>query len=152
MHARRELIAAIVLIGLGIVYGWLTANLPERSMPNTPGPRFFPWIITVSLLALAATMLVRSLRRLASEGDAGLGIVPGRGAMALGAFAVYVVALPWVGFLTATVPFFAALMALFGERRGWALAAGALVVPIVVFVLFRHGFHIILPAGRIGWP
>lgn len=97
-------------------------------------------------------MLVRALRRLASADDVGLGIVAGRGAMAFGAFTIYVIALPWAGFVTATVPFFAALMALFGERRRWALAAGALVVPIVVFVLFRHGFQIILPAGRIGWP
>ena len=152
MRARRELIAAVVLIGLGVGYGWLTAGLPDRTMPNTPGPRFFPWIITVSLLALAAAMLVRALRRLAAEADAGFGIALGRGAAALAAFVVYVVALPWLGFLFVTVPFFATLMALFGERRPWVLAAGALVVPIVVFVLFRHGFQIILPAGRLGWP
>ena len=152
MHARRELIAAVVLIGLGIGYGVLTAGLPERTMPNTPGPRFFPWIVTVSLLVLSAAMLVRAWRRLASESDAGLGVVPGRAAVAFGAFALYVVALPWIGFLAATVPFFAVLMALFGERRWWVLAAGAVVVPIVVFVLFRHGFQIILPAGRFGPP
>ena len=152
MHARRELIAAVVMIGLGIGYGVLTAGLPERTMPNTPGPRFFPWIITASLLVLSVAMLVRAWRRLASEVDAGLGVVPGRGAVAFGAFAIYVVALPWVGFLAATMPFFAILMALFGERRWWLLAAGAVVVPIVVFVLFRHGFQIILPAGRFGLP
>ena len=152
MHPRRELIAAVVLIGLGIGYGVLTVGLPERTMPNTPGPRFFPWIITTSLLSLAAAMLIRAWRRLASEIDAGLGVVPGRGAVALGAFALYVVALPWVGFLASTMPFFAVLMALFGERRWWVLAAGAVVVPIVVFVLFRHGFQIILPAGRLGLP
>ena len=152
MHARRELIAAVVLVGLGVGYGWLTAGLPERSMPNTPGSRFFPWIIAVSLLSLAAAMLVRALRRLATEADAGLGLALGRGTAAFAAFVVYVAALPWLGFLLATVPFFAVLMALFGERRRWVLAVGALVVPIVMFVLFRHGFQIVLPAGRIGWP
>ena len=156
MHARRELIAAVALIALGIGYGWLTAGLPERAMPNTPGPRFFPWIVTVSLLALAVTLLVRALRRPSSQTEEEPGTVSGRGhgrgAAALGAFMVYTLALPAVGFLAATVPFFAVLMALFGERRWWLLGIGALVVPILVFVLFRHGFQIILPAGRIELP
>ena len=154
MHARRELIAAVALIALGIGYGWLTAGLPERVMPNTPGPRFFPWIVTISLLALAVTLLVRALRRPSSQTEEEPGIVSGRGrgAAALGAFVVYTLALPAVGFLAATVPFFAVLMALFGERRWWLLGICALVVPILVFVLFRHGFQIILPTGRIELP
>lgn len=158
MHARRELIAAVVLIALGIGYGWLTAGLPERAMPNTPGPRFFPWIVTVSLLALAVTLLVRALRRSSSQTEGEPGIVSGRGhgrgrgAVALGAFVVYTLALPAAGFLAATIPFFAVLMALFGERRWWLLGIGAVAVPVLVFVLFRHGFQIILPAGRIGLP
>ena len=54
---RRNIIAAAVLIALSIGYGILTAHLPERSLPHTPGPPFFPWIATAVLLALSLCLL-----------------------------------------------------------------------------------------------
>jgi hypothetical protein len=145
---RRNLIAAIVLLVLGAGYGILTSQLPERSLPDTPGPPFFPWINTVVILALSAGLLVQGLW--GRDGDATVeGAGPGRGraAWALGAFIVYLAVLPGLGFIVATVPFFGTLMALFDERRPAMLAAGAIGATVLLYLVFRHGFGIFLPAG-----
>ena len=55
--------------------------------------------------------------------------------------------LPSLGFVAANVPFFAVLMAIYGERRPVWLALGSVGVSLVLFFLFRELFQIRLPAG-----
>lgn len=145
---RRNLIAALVLLALGAGYGILTTQLPVRSLPDTPGPPFFPWIITIVILALSATLLIQGL--VGSDGP-----VPPRAAgrqraiWALGVFVVYLAALPGLGFILATAPFFAVLMVLFGEARPLRVAVGAIVATVLLYLLFRHGFGVFLPTGLL---
>jgi putative tricarboxylic transport membrane protein len=145
---RRNLIAALFLLALGAGYGILTTQLPVRSLPDTPGPPFFPWINTIVILALSATLLVQGL--VGADGP-----VPPRAAgrqraiWALGVFVVYLAALPGLGFILATAPFFAALMVLFGEARPLRVAVGAIVATGLLYVLFRHGFNVFLPTGLL---
>lgn len=147
---RRNIVAALVLIALGIGYGYLTAGLPKRSLPNTPDPSFFPWIITGSLLLLAVILLVQGLAAPRTRSDEAPGAAPLRApAVFLAAFVVYVAALPYTGFLVASVPFFAALMALYGERRWPVIAAASLVAPVLLVVLFRNVFQVPLPPGLL---
>ena len=58
---RRNIIAAVVLIVSALFYGGLTAQLPTRTLPNTPDPSFFPWINTAIILALSVLLLARTL-------------------------------------------------------------------------------------------
>ncbi len=55
--ARRNVIVGAVLLVIGVAYGLMTASLPDRSLPNTPGPAFFPWLITGGLLVLSTALL-----------------------------------------------------------------------------------------------
>lgn len=143
---RRNLIAALFLLALGAGYGILTTQLPVRSLPDTPGPPFFPWINTIVILALSATLLVQGL-----VGANGPVPAPaagrGRAIWVLGVFVVYLVTLPGLGFILATIPFFAALMVLFGEVRPLRVALGAVVTTGFLYLLFRHGFGVFLPTG-----
>jgi putative tricarboxylic transport membrane protein len=147
---RRNVIAAIVLIALSVGYGVLTAYLPERSLPNTPGPPFFPWINTVILMTLSLALLASGLfggdARVATT-DRGARL---RGAAVLGSFFGYLLVLPGLGFVLATIPFFALMMALFGERRPLPVAAGAIGITLVLYILFRYGFSVFLPSGLLG--
>ncbi len=149
---RRNIIAAVVLLALGLGYGFLTTGLPLRTLPNTPDPSFFPWINTAVLLALAAALLVQGLF-FTAEGGAEAARTPARRHLpvlwVLAAFVAYLLALPPLGFVVATVPFFAVLMVAYGERRALWLAAGALGVPILLFVVFRYGFGVLLPRGLL---
>ncbi len=144
--ARRETIAAIVLIALGIVYAYLTTGLPERTLPNTPGPSFFPWLIVASLLALSGALLARGLRgwQAAAKRTAP---PPWQALGMLCWFVAYLAALPVAGFVIASVPFFAGLMVFFGARRPAGIAAASLTVPVAVYHLFRGVFQVLLPTG-----
>lgn len=149
---RKNIIAAAVLIVLSLGYGALTTQLPIRSLPDTPGPPFFPWVNTAILLALSIGLLVQGLRGTATE-DSGQIVTSMNAAQrrlavwALGAFVAYLVALPGLGFLLATTPFFAVLMVLFGEKRWLRVAIGSIAVTTFLYVLFRHGFSVFLPRG-----
>ena len=146
----RDVSAALILIVFGVGYGYLTAGLPKRSLPNTPDPSFFPWIITACLLILAAALLVQGLR---AHRDARDGADTGGSLRAptvfLILFVAYVAALPFTGFVVASVPFFAVLVWLYGERRwGW-ICAYAVAVPVILVFVFRHGLQIPLPTGML---
>ncbi len=69
------------------------------------------------------------------------------GWIALGAFVVYLLLVPLLGFLTASIPFFAVLTSLYGQRNHLLVAVSAIAVPVVVFVVFRYGFQMLLPRG-----
>ena len=146
---RRNIIAALVLLAFGAGYGILTTQLPVRSLPDTPGPPFFPWINTIAILALSATLLVQGLmEKVGADGP-----VPApaagrqRAIWALAVFVVYLAVLPGLGFILATAPFFAALMVLFGEARPLRVVLGALIATGILYLLFRHGFNVFLPTG-----
>ena len=149
---RRNIIAAVALIVLALGYGVLTSQLPVRSLPDTPGPPFFPWINTAILLALSLALLVQGLIGTTAE-ENGQPVSTGdteqrwRTIWALGAYVAYLVILPGLGFPLATVPFFAALMILFGERRWLWVAVGSIAMTVFLYVLFRHGFNVFLPRG-----
>lgn len=150
---RRNIAAALGLIVFGLVYGYLSWWLPVRSLPNTPGPSFFPLVVTAFLLALSAALLFQGLslpREAAAPSGAATGRLDTRAALfALGALLLYVVLLPTLGFILATAPLFAVLMVLYGERRPLAVVVGAIVMTAVLYGVFRHGFGIFLPRGLL---
>ena len=148
MRARRHILAGAVLLATGCAYGALTAGLPARSLPDTPGPAFLPWLITAGWLVLSLALLVRGLveTRRASAEAAGYR-VPARGWIALVGFVAYVVLLSRLGFVVSSVAFFAGLMWLYGERNRIVLALTSVAVPVVLFYLFTAAFQILLPQG-----
>ncbi len=146
---RRNIIAAVVLIVCALLYGALTAQLPTRTLPNTPDPSFFPWINTAIILALSVLLLARSLWWPAPERvKSGTG-QHRRATWALAAYVAYLLAMPGLGFVLATAPFFAVMMVLFGERRPFWVGGGAVCATVLLYVLFRHGFGVFLPRGLL---
>ena len=146
---RKNIIAAAVLIAFVIVYAALTAQLPVRTLPNTPDPSFFPWVNTAIILVLSIWLLARGLRQPKTEPASAVPEHRQRVVFALGAFVIYLAAMPALGFVLATVPFFAAMMVLFGERRPAWVGGGAVGMTIALYFLFRHGFGVYLPRGLL---
>ena len=148
---QRDITVALVLIAVAAGYGFLAAGLPERSVPNTPGPSFFPWLITIAISGLAAALLWQGVRAMRG---AGLHPDPGgidrKAALMLVVFAVYLGLLPVAGFLLAGIPFTAALILLYGGRNRLVVLAGSVGMPVLLFYLFREVFSILLPAGAPG--
>jgi hypothetical protein len=147
---RKNIIAALVLMAFALVYGGLTAGLPVRTLPNTPDPSFFPWINTVIISALSIWLLVHGLKQAPSDPTTeqhsnrrGLAI------WALSVFVVYLALLPTLGFILATLPFFAVMMFLYGERRPVWIGTGTVCATLLMYILFRHGFGVFLPRGLL---
>lgn len=145
----RNLIAAVILIALGLAYGVLTSTLPTRNIESATGPSFFPWIITICLLFLSGILLIQGLfPRLSGELPE---VAKTAGATkylaALVTAVVYLIALPKLGFIAANIPLFAVLMVLYGERRPVWVVCGSVAISLAAFFLFRDAFKIRLPAG-----
>ena len=145
---RADVIAAATLLVVGLTYGFLTASLSTLSLPNTPGPAFFPWLITAGLLLLSAILLVQSLADDRREPThTSTGPISFRRPLMLGLFCAFLVLLPVAGFLAAGIPFVAGLVWLYGERNWLVLTAAGILVPVSVLYIFRSGFNILLPTG-----
>ena len=145
---HRNLAAGIVLLAAGIGYGFATGQLPDRTLPDTPGPAFFPWLIAFGLIGLSAVLIIRGLIAVRQRGEEFSGYrLPGRGWLALGGFAAYLLLLPYAGFLLASVPFCGGLAVLYGERRAVIALAAAVLIPLLLFLVFSTGFQVLLPGG-----
>ena len=145
---HRNLVAGLVLLAVGIGYGLATVQLPDRTLPDTPGPAFFPWLIAIGLIGLSAALTVRGLFAIRQrDGDAAGYRLPRRGWLTLGGFAAYLLLLPFAGFLFASVPFCGGLVVLYGERRAVIVLAAAILIPLLLFVVFSTGFQVLLPRG-----
>ena len=145
---HRNLAAGIVLLAVGIGYGFATGQLPDRTLPDTPGPAFFPWLIAFGLTGLSAALIVQGLIGIRQRGERTSGYrLPGRGWLALGGFAAYLLLLPYAGFVLASVPFCGGLVVLYGERRAVIALTAAILIPVLLFLVFSTGFQVLLPGG-----
>ncbi|MDE0113850.1 MAG: tripartite tricarboxylate transporter TctB family protein [Albidovulum sp.] len=149
--ARRNIVASLVIAAFGIWYFVLIQELPERtSMPNTPGPAFFPTVIVTVLLALSAILAASGVIAIRNSTGTGESWLPKwQATIAVGAFLAFLAALPFAGFILSSVVFFAILMRLYGCRNWVLIACAAIAVPVALFTLFRYGFQIVLPRGLV---
>jgi putative tricarboxylic transport membrane protein len=149
---RKNIIAAVVIILLTIIYATMTSQLPTRSLPDTPGPTFFPWVNTFLLLVLSVSLLIKSI-------STNKNIEPNKEnkktssktkptTLAFIVFIFYLVLLPILGFIIATIPFFAMMMVLFSEKRVLHIVVASVSFTTFFYILFRHGFNIFLPIGE----
>lgn len=149
---HRSLVAALVLIALGIGYAILTSQLPTRTLQNSTQPSFFPWIVVVCLFLLSGALLIQSLLSPPSVDEFPQKITTPIHIAWIIVFVCYLVALPILGFVVANILFFGALMYIYGNRKPTVIVSGAIVVSLLLFLLFRDVFQIRLPAGLAeGW-
>ena len=96
---------------------------------------------------LSVALLMQAVLRPNDEGvmEAQQASVPVITALVL--ILLYVVAMPFFGFVLSSVPFFALFMVLHDERRKLWLLIGAVGIPIFLFNLFKHLFGVPLPRG-----
>ena len=145
---KRNLISAVVLLMVSIAYGFLTANLPTRAIENSTQPSFFPWVIAVCLFILSFTLLVQGVLALGNtRTPAPITIPSWKSGLGLISAIAYLIVLPELGFVLANIFIFAILMWLYGERRPVRLAAGSILIPLAIFLIFRELFQIRLPSG-----
>ena len=92
----KNIIAAIILALIGIGYGLLASELPDRPSINVPGPAFFPELIAGFIVILSIALLYKGVVGMREEGaisKTGL-VFSGKGTFLIAWIAAFVIALP----------------------------------------------------------
>jgi len=149
----RDGVAGLAVLAASLVLFVLTLDL--KGNPMVPvGPGFYPRIV-LALTALLSLGLVLGdvLNRKRETGDQprqqfNYPLV----ALNFGAFALYVAALPGLGFRVATFLYVVAANALLARPRGAKGWAGAVVLGLVTalatWLVFERELSVLLPRGR----
>jgi putative tricarboxylic transport membrane protein len=150
--ASRDIVAAIGLLIFSGLYAWATFYIPDRTIPNTPGPSFFPFVIITLVAGLSVALLLKGIAERRTTGQMAITSSTARlPLLMLGAFGLFLAVLPWVGFLMASVAFFAVLMMLYGSRSPLKIVLWSLALPTALYVIFTEAFQVILPTGPLGF-
>lgn len=144
----KNVIFAIAVLMLGVVFEYLSSELPDRTIQGVPGPAFFPGLISGFVIILSVALLIKGLIGLKHEPAITRSFsIPYKASLILGLFLVFLVIFPYAGFLVAGIPFFAALMVLCEKNSPLRIILGSVLIPVFLYFLFREGFRILLPAG-----
>lgn len=170
---RADVVAGLALAALGLVILTAIPGIETSFVTDPLGPRFFPLLLAVLLIALSLILVARGAvsgrkrrRRAAAEASASAegmaGSVPSarpvpeppagasRRVMALiFAMGTYVAAVPYIGYGTASVLLFGALLVTAGERRPLRVALQAVTLTLVLVVLFGVILGVELPGGLV---
>ena len=151
----RDAITGLVVFATSLFLFLATLGL-ERHPLVPVGPEFYPQLVlgTTGFLALllvvSGVIANRRLRApIARTARANYTLV----AAAFAIFAIYVIALPYLGFRLATFAFLVAMPLVLqparGVRRRWIVVLTvALVATIVIYLAFDSYLQVLLPRGR----
>ena len=148
---KVNVILSVLLIGFGCFYAYLTANLPDRNLPNTLGGDFMPWVLVGCLLLLSLMLLIKSVFGKAPEQfDFSISPKEGFGVifLTISVFA-YVKFMILVGFVLATPVFLALLMLITGSRKWKEIVLVSIFATFGIYLLFQKIFQVILPRGEL---
>lgn len=151
LAGRSSLVVAGILLAMGLylTFGIITMDVPEGA--KTPGPRFFPILITAAIFLLASVLILQAFRnpepvpveaanyRFHSDWKA-VGIV----FFAFLAFALLLVPVGWL--LSAALLFWAVSRAL-GSARPLFDIGISLVFSAFIQLAFGAGLGLTLPGG-----
>lgn len=156
----REMLVGIMMLAAGTIYLYLTAGLPRR---GTVDAAFIPYVLAFAMIALGLAQTFVGWRRPATDTTVGRdadGETPTRGrpnyatvVKTLLLFAGFTALIRPLGFPVAAAIYlflqFIVLTPADGKPNYLFYLALAPVCAAVIFVSFRYGFDLILPAGPL---
>ena len=148
---KVNIILSAVLIGFGIFYAYLTAELPERNLPNTLGSDFMPWVLVGCLFLLSLLLLIRTIWGGSPENfESSISQKEAFGVIYLTVCVLaYVKLMVLIGFILATPIFLALLMLITGSRKWKEIVMVSIVATFGIYLLFQKIFQVILPRGEL---
>jgi putative tricarboxylic transport membrane protein len=149
---RRDLVCSIALLGVAASYYWLATDINRSALADEIGAHGLPYayaaLLALAAVALALSSLLRAARERAApesvDEDRSL-IVIGRAAGACAIGVLYLVILPFVGYLIATASLLAVMLRYLGEPLGLRVATIAVAGAIMLWLVFEHVLGIALP-------
>jgi putative tricarboxylic transport membrane protein len=148
------LLVGVALVLFGIVLVVATTRIAGPGGYGVSGPRFFPLVVAVGMVALGAGVMIRSTvlvdRDLAEQAAAEEAVThwPTVGAL-MAILVVYALALDAVGYVLATALCFVALARVLGSARPVRDAVAGLAISVIVYVAFTQFLGVRLPSGLL---
>lgn len=150
---RKELVIGAAMLAAGLVYLYLTSNLPRKGIIDAA---FVPYLLAAGMCILGALQLLAAWRQ---EPAPTATAAPGAGpdyrtvCKTLGLIVGYIAVLEWAGFPIATVAYLY-LQFLVLTPHEHRISHGrylliALCASAFIYIVFRHGFDLLLPAGLL---
>jgi putative tricarboxylic transport membrane protein len=146
----RDGLAGLAVAAASLVLFWLTLGL-ERNPLVPIGPGFYPRIVLGIAAALGAALLASDLSRGRRAAPQARGLNYRLVALSFGAFALYVLLLPLLGFRVATFLFVLGTTFLLEPPRraglwvrGFVLAA---LTTVATYYVFEQYLAVLLPRG-----
>ena len=148
----RDGIAGLAVLAASLVLFALTLDLKDNPMVPV-GPGFYPRIVLALTALLSLGLVVSDLlsRKEKPKGKPKQELNYPLVALSFGVFALYAVALPWLGFRIATFLFVGGTNALLDPptgAKGWGRALVlAVVTSFVTWLVFERWLSVLLPRG-----
>ena len=151
----RDAITGLVVFATSVLLFWATLGLQRHTLVPV-GPEFYPQLVLgvtgfLALVLVVSDVVAHRRGQVASASTvrANYKLV----VIAFAIFAIYVIALPYLGFRVATFAFLLAMpLALEparGARRRWIVVfIVALVATVVIYLAFESYLQVLLPRGR----
>jgi putative tricarboxylic transport membrane protein len=158
-----DIAVAFCVVALGVFVLVTAQGIRPASIPDPIGSKGGPTFVGLALAIGGLSLIVRRLMRWRTEGTIGPsdgvdddpGVEPGYAPRAISlwvASVLYVLALPFAGYLLAT-PIFIAVALLLFSVRSWPLIVGVAVgFTVPVFLLFVELLNVRLPTGILDMP
>jgi putative tricarboxylic transport membrane protein len=143
---KKDTTSAIVLLCAGGFMAWQSVRLSIGSL-RKPGPGFFPFSLSLSLVAAALMILAHGLKGTPEIPEQGLKKY--RVAIALAAIFAYAFVLETAGYLVATFFLIWLLLKLMAKKAWWFAPGVACLISLVSYVLFKMWLKVLLPAGLL---
>jgi putative tricarboxylic transport membrane protein len=148
-----RIIAAFMVL-LAAVYLYATAQIPSLEIGDPLGPKAFPVLLGIALIAAAILLMIETLKAdgartsgIARESRRHLWLIGGVTLWTALYFGVF----DRAGYLVATTVYLLALMAVFNRGKRLANALTSVLWSVGSYVLFVKVLGVALPAGLFGF-
>lgn len=151
-YAQYIVVAVLVIVGGFLVYSALTLSAGFAKV-DPVGPKFFPMVIGVAALVLAAILAIAIPRGSRGEADAGEDIDPDAPGdwrtvgLLVALFVAMILGVNPLGWVIMSTVFFGCAATILGSRHYIRNFAIGLVLALASFYAFYSGLGIPLPAG-----
>jgi hypothetical protein len=149
----RDGIAGLAVLAASLVLFALTLDLKDSPMVPV-GPGFYPRIVLALTALLSLGLVVSDVlsRKRKPEEQPRQKLNYPLVAISFGVFALYAVALPWLGFRIATFAYVVASNALLAPPRGMKSWASTVILGLLTsfltWLIFERYLSVLLPRGR----
>jgi hypothetical protein len=157
-----DIAIGMISLGLGLGVYFLTFGFQigaSSGLASGMDASLYPRIIASILIVLGLILLVKTVflnRTIQSQSADTLSVGNGKtgnGLIKLFPLGIgFTIAFPLLGYFASTGIFVAAMLFVAGERRLVPVFVTTIVVVASFYLLFRYGFNIVLPEGRIWRP